>query len=690
MTCSRMINTRATTWITLSITVFAGTLANGSALAQNAEPPPTNEKPIPLTALPWPVKLGVRSQMVMGGFPLIDRVVLVPDGATYLDEISKWSGKGRWPVLFDDNKLAPMFVRRFKPAQLIRRESVGPDALPQDRLARQQAIDRALVRIIGGDPQTQTARHSLAQQNYAPPGVIVSAPDDPAWTAAIGLAAARGQLIAWMSNENFGSPDDELNQDAAERLISHVESLLAQTCAAVDGMQALSYRALGDDVDAITICRSIANRARMMLPGPLRADPGGPHNDGPVAITDLLGRNADSTRYAIVGWIFGDEARCAYMAMCSLFLPRDRATLWNTYPQSAEWNAYSMASAASMWEKSGVATQHMDGPAADVRAWLRKMPGGWSTDVVVINSKGNSDFFDLSSGTAYPIDVPVLNEPAALHLIHSWAMQSPANRGSVGGRWLDHGAYAAVGSCWEPYLAAFVPPGELANRWLSFVPFLAGSRWWDGQSPVSKPWRVVTIGDPLMVFAPPENVAKARVQQPADYGIDVAERVKNLMREAAKERSTAKFAEAISILNMLGRDDVAAELWRMAAGQQCADKAVARAALDPLFRRRDQEEFLRAFSMASELAHNDSLAVDMLWHLYTPRLTPGNTVSAEAMAVLEHAVRHPQPQRDVERLAAQLSKAFGNGRALALIQREIKKTNASDAKQALAELMDRY
>ena len=651
---------------------------------------PEQPQQIPVESLPWPVKLGVKSEMVRNGFPLIDRVVLVPDGATYLDEISKWSGHGRWPVLFEDTKLAPMFVRRFKPAQLIRRDSVGAATLPQDREGRQRAIEQVLVKIIGGNPQTQTARQTFAQLNFAPPGVILSAPDDSAWTAAVALAAGRGEIIAWMSAEDFGKPDDELNEESAKRLIAQVESLLRQSCAEIDGKLALSYQSLGDDVDALTICRSMAHRATVNLPGPWRASPGGPHNDGPVAMTDLLGRNADGTRYAIVGWIFGDEARCAYMAMCSLFLPRDRALLWNTYPQTADWNTYATQPAATHLEQSGIRTQHMFGAAADVRAWLRLLPGGWSTDIALINSKGNSDFFDLSSGTAYPIDVPVLNEPLALHLIHSWSMQAPDNRGSVGGRWLDHGVYAAVGSCWEPYLAAFVPPTELAKRWTSFVPFVVGSRWWDGQSPLSKPWRVVTIGDPLMMFIAPDKTAKPRVNHPADYGVDLTASVKTLMREAVQEQSASKTAEALSILNTLGRDDVAAELWRMAAAKGQVDSKVARTALDPLFRRRDQEQFLAAWTIADALATKDDLALDMLWHLFAPRLTPGNTISADAINALENAIRHPQPQRDVERLAPQLFNAYGNGRVLALIQRELKKTTASDSKEALAELMSRY
>ena len=61
-----------------------------AAFAQTQPPPPPDQ-------LHWAVKLGLRVEQVNRAFPVVDFVVLVPDGATYLDELGKWSPQGRWP-----------------------------------------------------------------------------------------------------------------------------------------------------------------------------------------------------------------------------------------------------------------------------------------------------------------------------------------------------------------------------------------------------------------------------------------------------------------------------------------------------------------------------------------------------------------------------------------------------------------
>src|SRR5204863_9960252 len=143
---------------------------------------------------------------------------------------------------------------------------------------------------------------------------------------------------------------------------------------------------------------------------------------------------------------------------------------YNGHPLSGGWEAYGMDEAAGKLREKGYRVRHNKGDDANLKSWMRMLSGGISTDIFALNSKGNIDFFDLFSGPASPYDTPVLNEPVALHLLHSWAMQVPGNPSSVGGRWLAHGAYAAVGSCWEPFLGAFIPPSVLAERWRSYVP----------------------------------------------------------------------------------------------------------------------------------------------------------------------------------------------------------------------------
>jgi hypothetical protein len=150
-------------------------------------------------SLPWAVRLGLRSQQVSQALPIVDRVVLVPDAATYLDELAKWSTRGRWPVLFEDSTYAPMFVRRFATAQLIRRASLN-QPLPAEATDKQKLLESVVVRAFDGDPARMTIRQTFDKLQYIPPGVVITSVNDPAWTAAVALAAGRGQPLAWLDD----------------------------------------------------------------------------------------------------------------------------------------------------------------------------------------------------------------------------------------------------------------------------------------------------------------------------------------------------------------------------------------------------------------------------------------------------------------------------------------------------------
>ena len=629
--------------------------------------------------LPWAVRLGLRSHQISEGFPLIDRVVLVPDAATYIDELAKWSPSGgRWPVLFEENHFAPMFVRRFAPKQLIRRESTG-GALPDDAPSRQRLMEEVIVKAFGGDPAKQTWHELFAQNRYSPPGVVISSVNDPAWTAAVALAAGHGQALAWVDG-NFGEPNAPIDHDTAAKLIQAVHDEVVK--------QNYRFEALGDEIDAITICRSMATGATYQFPNvkPPAGIPGGLAG-GPLAVTDLIGRKPDTTRFAYAGWIFGDEKRCAYMAMCSLFLPRERITMFNTYPNESFWGSYGMADSIPVMREAGYQITDFAGEGATEPGWQRTLMGGATTDLFLMNTKGNNDFFDLYAGRGWFTDVPVLNTPCALHLIHSWSMQHPNHPATVGGQWLDSGAYAAIGSCYEPMLTAFMAPNVLTKRIMSYVPLLIAARWWDGEPGIAQPWRVVTIGDPLMVCPPPAQYKKQRVDRVADYGVDLNERVKTLVREAAAGADDGRAAaEAVSILSMLGKDQIAAEVWKLAQ-QHGKTERIARPMLDVFFRLRDIDGFLQAWDLTSQ---RDERAFDMLWHLGFPRLGLGTGgANRETLLQLELAIRNGAVLQDLNRLSPHLMRVFGSGHTRQVIERYMNKADPALRKQ-LQELLKQY
>jgi hypothetical protein len=81
--------------------------ANGGGGSAPATTPAGNSE------TPWPIVLGTRAAALERSWPIVDQVVLVPDGRTYLDELSRWTETTRWPVLFEDDVYAPLFVRGF-------------------------------------------------------------------------------------------------------------------------------------------------------------------------------------------------------------------------------------------------------------------------------------------------------------------------------------------------------------------------------------------------------------------------------------------------------------------------------------------------------------------------------------------------------------------------------------------------
>lgn len=624
--------------------------------------------------IPWPSALGLRSLQVSRALPLADQVVLVPDGATYLDELAKWSPAGRWPVLIEDDVYAPLFIRAFQPARVIRRAAIGKG--PESDEERMAAMEAVVVGAFGGSVGENTIREAFDAQGYIPPGVVFAWPSDPAWTAAVALAAGRGQPLLWLDGQ-YGNATTTLTVGQSTELSRRVESMVSTL--------GYSYAGLGDQIDAVTICRDVGSRAEMDRTSIGRMPAPEQFQEGPVAITDLLGRNRQYGRWAFAGWIFGDETRCAYVAMCSLFLQRSDVHLFNTYPDRGSWAIYGIAEAATILRSGGFDVRSSAGERATEAGWLNLLPRGLNTDVFVMNSKGHGIDFDLFTGTAYTADVPILARPVALHLIHSWSLRNPRNRNTVGGRWLERGAYAYVGAAHEPLLGAFVTPKTLAERCLGFVPFLVAARHWTG--PYSAPWRINTFGDPLMVCAPPDQTTIERIAPTsggAGDGTSLSEQAQDAMRRALEDDDAQAYAEAAAALELLGRDDLLIKLWS-AARQKGHGAAAARPALAAFFRAGDVDRFMQAWE---EVLQRDKLAVDMLWHLLMPRLGKGG--KQDWLIQLQANIRRPQPQVDLRRLAPHLGNAFGRPHVSNVIQRELDKTEDQATRKKLIQLQKNW
>jgi len=434
---------------------------------------------------PWPVKIGLRTAILRDNIPTVNRIVLVPDEATFLAAIQKWNLKGNWPILIEDKKYAPMFLQRFQPEEIVRLPSIKQQ-LPKNQKLQQLMLNATAAAWDATD--TQTLKAKWQELGWEPPGVVITSENDRARSAAVALAAARGQPLVFLEG-NFGKPNDNLNNTQWQNLQTGIKKAVEST--------GYFYSQLGDVIDTITIVRQLAVKYQS------------PQNkDEQLAVTDGLGRHPNGERWAAAGWIYGSEVRSIYQAMCAIFLDSETAMLYDSYPKEGNWGKYEMESAASGLKSIGINVELVQQPESGLERWRSLASLAWTFDLIFVNSKGYPKSFQVGNGDASVDDIPKLQFPAAIHMIHSWSAAAPDDASTVAGRWLQNGAYAYVGSVNEPLLSAFVPPKIIVDRLKRGSPFLIAARQLE-----SPPWKIATIGDPLMSIAKPRPRIPA-AQQP--------------------------------------------------------------------------------------------------------------------------------------------------------------------------------
>lgn len=421
---------------------------------------------------PWPVQSGLRIATLRDRIPTVNRVVIVPDEATFLWAMRQWSLKGRWPILIEDNKYTPMFIDRFKPSEVIRLPAVK-EPLATGEILRQSMQEA--VAAAWNAPDTEALRQQWQQLGWEPPGVVVTSVNDPGWPAAVALASDRGQPLVFVE-DNFGQPNDRLSLNKLQELRTRVEQSVKKT--------GYPYANLGDAIDTVTIVRQLAVKYQS------------PHHPQvELAVTDGLGRHQKGDRWAVVGWIYGSSDRAVYQAMSAIFLDPQTALLYDSYPKEKPWQEYEMNTAGWDLKKMGFSVKVVQRPESNLQSWRSFRDRGLDFDLILINSKGMKDAFAVGNGDASVKDIPALKFPAIVHLIHSWSATTPDDRDTIAGRWLENGAYLYVGSVHEPFLSAFIPPKLMLRRLQRSSPFLIAARQLQ-----SEPWKITTIGDPLAIL----------------------------------------------------------------------------------------------------------------------------------------------------------------------------------------------
>ncbi|MBX3386697.1 MAG: hypothetical protein KF768_09015 [Phycisphaeraceae bacterium] len=676
------------------VSAFALSVTSFGAPQPTADSAPT---PPRVDGLPPMLRLGARAGAMSQRIPAANVVLIAEDGESFLYAVSHWRLTKRFPVLIDDGSLASAqriarFVRAYKPSSILRVRT--PDepanagaADPDDRQDRAARMRRAIASAWTiRDEDEPIAPENLGelwkQLGFEPFGVVVADAEDPTWPAAVALAAGHGQPVVWLTYPpGWGAPGNIGGSLTADQLRELNEAIVQRLRA--DGR---AFEGLGNDIDAITLCYDGPTKVM-----PSAADPG-VH----IALSDCIGRVFDEqqrptgARWAWCGQIVGgggtkgSESSAAYEAMCSLFLRPRMAWLFDGYEDKEPWNAFDMTRAATALEREGVRNVLDDNGRQGLDDFRRRAAGiGWpwrdreaadrlrtdrgeeavnreslpprrgiDAELVMVNTSGNPEFFDLRPGQGRVGDLPFLRHPAAIYFVHSWSAANLANNEFLAARWRQRGAYAYCGSVHEPFLQGFVPSPIVAARLAAGVPWGAAVR-----HEQSQPWKVLCLGDPLMLVR--GNVPRL---EGAGSGVTFPG-LSDLHAEVAGALRERKFERALRLMGMLGRDRDAARLLaaliaeeegaaqKEPAGAHAARLLTPDAALQGLLSAyfdAEPEVFARVLDAALERAGSNRewgapALIDTAWHAMWPRL---DFLSPGEIEVLGRCVRSSSRDRD--------------------------------------------
>lgn len=631
---------------------------------------PQDQRRIDLRQAPPSFRLGIRVLTHRHARQASPVLVIADSPDAYVRAIAMWTDRVIFPVLIDDGSARAAediarFVRAFQPEKVVR--LTGREALPEDGAARREALERTLAGIWGlGRPEipadevmTQLVSH-LQFAVHLPPGVVVADEDDPAWTAALALAAGHAQPIVWHDRSGIaGDVSFALDHAQTQELVASIETSLE--------LLGMPWEGLGDMIDGVTLCLNIPAKCRLNS---------GENASERFALTDVVGvhRALDSARgtplqrWGWAGQVFGDESQSAYRAMCSLFLQPRRAWIFDGYPSSEPWGTFGGGKARDNLAMANLPATLIESPRNGLESWHASTTQALDADVVFVNTKGLAEYFDLEPGRAYAQDVPLLDRPAAVSLVHSWSAVTPGNPWSIAGAWLESGAFMYVGSVHEPFLQAFIPTPIFALRLMGGLPWGVACRP-DGLAPV---WKIAVLGDPLLAIG---------AERPRSGVIEI-EGATELASEIPAAAKSEDFARVIRLQLMLGQDAEGARL----AGALLRDREdaftaeIAGLSALPAFRAGDKALLAQCVLRLPKEQLAGSRIASALWHAAESDLRTG-TDNALASA-LERTLGGPSLVRDAARLASAVELTHGvNVRNVLLDRVAEAQTDANVAKE---------
>ncbi len=629
--------------------------------------------------------ISVRVAALRGAQTVSDEVIVVPNAKSYIAAIAQWKPDRLTPVLIDDGSELSRediarFVRAFKPKRVLRWDLAmagmsGETPVPAEpdaasfAHAKPEEIYSALGKLFGaGESVTDLAGLMQGWKNagYQPPGLVVTSGEDPAWVAAVALSVGRGEAVAFMSP---GLLPNRLDGAFTQEEFNTLAVAIEETTRSLG----VAWTDLGDSLDALTLCANVPARVHVK-------------DKEFFATGDLIGRHDGTQKFARWAWpgqITGTASQAAYRAMCSLFLQPSEAWIFDGYRDEPGFKDYDGSAAALPLRAGNIVTRVDDLPNGTARQWRLRGARASNAGLIFVNTMGNADFFDLNPGRGRPGDVPILGVPSAVHVIHSWSLERPGSRDTLGGRWMERGAFAYVGSVNEPYLAAFVPPATITRR-LAGGMILGAAVRADG----APPWKVVCMGDPLYVLGP----AMKRSAEAAQYANAMA--VSTDLREQMKG---ANWSDAFNTLRLEGRDADAAKLLQgILANASKSEKptfpldaATLRIVAPMMMRQGSTRELLDLCQKAlasreARAALKDPVVKDVVWLSAYPILSSGS--DEKLTQLLQEMVRDDQMVRDVGLLAGAQMRSKDFSAALGMLRAWRDRVDA-DLQKAIDDVM---
>ncbi|CAN5817221.1 hypothetical protein BH11PLA1_BH11PLA1_17440 [soil metagenome] len=645
--------------------------------------------------------------------PVLPVVVIADSPRAYAAAVSAWRLEGMYPVLIDDGTFTAReniarFVRAYAPTSVLRYSA--PQDFPLGEKAGGETDEKTLKRIVqlagasaahvppmallaagaqgapaagggedakaGASSEARLAPFVNALLKPAPdagiaalqsrraalsPGIVVTALADPAWTGALALAAAHGEALRFIVSP--AKADMTAAFDLAEARALQATILEA---ANPPGTAGARWEERPYPIAGLTLALTLPVRVNLTAAQyhTMNVPPGlNPKEGEAVALTDLIARYPSGARvnqrFALGAQLMGSASASAYRAMGAIFLPGQTVSArgFEGYDGTGPFGLFSMKLAESTLKANAWTTNANAANQRTLEDWRMGIGGPLAAGLVLMNSSGLAYNFDLVRGMGCAGDIPILGVPAAAHVVHSWSATNPENRWTVGGRWLDRGCYAYVGSVHEPYLGAFVPTPMLVNRLLIGMPLGAAARVDDFPM-----WRITVLGDPLVTFGP------GRVPR-LKAGVELVLKGEDVMAGVAGALKAKDAAALLRLLPVVGRDADAARLAGALAREDAKKipEDAAPALVGCAFRAGDVEALCALYPLVAGRVTAERLddLPDMLWQMLYARR--GMLTDAQVELLGANLRRGDTYVRDAGDVASILAARKGKGAASAYL-----------------------